>query len=305
MNSFIKKIVGFLFFSLVFYFVMIPLWKNITPVYIQPNLKYQIGSFGHMFSRIQEVKKQKGDVDILFLGSSHSYRGFDPRNFKEKKTFNLGSNSQTPIQTKILLERYLEKVNPRLIIYEVYPGTFSSDGVESSMDLISNDKNDVRSLKMAFQLNNIKTYNTLVYAKYADFFNWNKDFKEPIKKSKDTYISGGFVEMKHLTNTIHKFSNKEWHFKDNQVKAFNECIAFLKKKKIKVILVYAPITKGLYQSYSNNDFVDHFFSQYQLEYYNFNRLTKLNDTLDFYDSHHLNTIGVKKFNKILLNTLKL
>ena len=182
MVNFIKKIFGFLLFSLMFYFLMIPLWKKFTPIYMQPNLKYQVGSFGYMYSRIQEVKKQKGDVDILFLGSSHSYRGFDPRNFKEKKTFNLGSSSQTPIQTKILLERYLEKINPKLIIYEVYPGTFSSDGVESSLDLISNDKNDIRSLQMAFQLNNIKTYNTLVYAKYSDFFDWNKNFIEPIKK---------------------------------------------------------------------------------------------------------------------------
>lgn len=37
----------------------------------------------------------------------------------------------------------------------------------------------------------------------------------------------------------------------------------------------------------------------------FNRLINLNDTLDFYDSHHLNSIGVKKFNKVLLDTLKL
>lgn len=305
MVNFIKKIFGFLLFSLMFYFLMIPLWKKFTPIYMQPNLKYQVGSFGYMYSRIQEVKKQKGDVDILFLGSSHSYRGFDPRNFKEKKTFNLGSSSQTPIQTKILLERYLEKINPKLIIYEVYPGTFSSDGVESSIDLISNDKNDIRSLQMAFQLNNIKTYNTLVYAKYSDFFDWNKNFMEPVKKSNDTYISGGFVEMKYFTNTNHNFTKKEWQFKDNQIKAFNECIAFLKKKKINVILVYAPITRGLYQSYSNNDFVDRFFNQYQLEYYNFNHTIKLNDTLDFYDSHHLNSIGVKKFNKVLLNTLKL
>lgn len=90
------------------------------------NLNYRIGSYGHMFTRINEVKQLDSNVDILFLGSSHSYRGFDPRNFKDKKTFNLGSSSQTPIQTKILLERYLDNINPKTVIYRSLSRDFFS-----------------------------------------------------------------------------------------------------------------------------------------------------------------------------------
>ena len=266
------------------------------------------GSFGHMFTRMNEVKKLDRNVDILFLGSSHSFRGFDPRNFKDKKTFNLGSNLQTPIQTKVLLERYLDKINPKLVIYEVYPYTLSIDGVESSLDLIANDKNDFKSLKMAIELKNIKTFNTLMYAGIAEIFGVYKNFVEPIKRVRrgnQRYILGGFVEREISYYKYADETKKKLKFKEIQLKKFKDCLDLLKRKNIKTILVYAPITSRLYNSYTNNNYVDSTFNSYNLKYYNFNKLIELNDSLDFYDNNHLNQNGVNKFNQKLIETLKL
>ena len=90
-----------------------------------------------MLTRLNEVKNIK-NIDILFLGSSHTYRGFDTRVFKKNgyNSFNLGSSSQSPIQTLTLTKRYLNQLNPKLIVYEVYPTTFTIDGIESSLDII-------------------------------------------------------------------------------------------------------------------------------------------------------------------------
>ena len=40
------------------------------------------------------------NIDVLVLGSSHAYRGFDPRIFKKAgiKLFNFGSSGQTLLQ---------------------------------------------------------------------------------------------------------------------------------------------------------------------------------------------------------------
>ena len=38
-------------------------------------------------------------------------------------------------------------------------------------------------------------------------------------------------------------------------------------------------------------------------YYNFNKIVTLNDSLHFYDSHHLNQNGVEIFNKRLIKIL--
>lgn len=269
------------------------------------NLNYRIGSYGHMFTRINQVKQLDGNVDILFLGSSHSYRSFDPRNCKDKKTFNLGSSSQTPIQTKVLLERYLDNISPKMVVYEVYPGTFSADGVESSLDIIANDINDFKSIKMAFELNNIKTYNTLIYAGFADLLNLNKNFIEPIKKGDDTYVSGGFVEKELKYYKYENLpKNKFWKLNKKQIESFQDNITLIKEKNIKIILVYAPITKSLYNSYSNNNYVDSLMNSYDLPYYNFNELMQLDDSLDFSDAHHLNQNGVNKFNLKLNEILR-
>ena len=42
---------------------------------------------------------------------------------------------------------------------------------------------------------------------------------------------------------------------------------------------------------------------YGLQYYNFNEIIQLDDSLDFYDAHHLNQNGVNKFNAKLKEVL--
>lgn len=306
MNRFLKNVFLFILVVSVAYPFMVFL-SGYLPISkaLKLNLKYRRGSYGHMYTRLNEVKQLDGHVDILFLGSSHSYRGFDPRNFKDKKTFNLGSSSQAPIQTKILLKRYLSKINPKIVIYEVYPGTFVADGVESSLDLIANDNNDFESVKMAFELNNIDTYNTLIYAYFVNILNLNKKFVEPIIKDDDTYISGGFVEKKIKYYKYENISKIDvWKLNKKQIEKFEENIALLEQKKIKIILVYAPITKALYNSFTNNIYIDSLMNSYGLPYYNFNQLMQLDDSLDFNDAHHLNQNGVNKFNSKLNAILK-
>ena len=170
---------------------------NYAPGIFKKNLNYKIGSYGHMFSRIKEIEKNN-NVDILFVGSSHSYRGFDPRIFNEYnyQVFNIGSSSQSPLQEELLLNQYLDKLNPKLVVFEMYPTIFESDGVESGLDMLANNKIDFNSLKMCLAINNIKLYNTFLYGSYKQLRGINKYFVEDIKKDEDTYISGGFVERK-------------------------------------------------------------------------------------------------------------
>ncbi len=277
-------------------------WGNLSPSPFR-NVNYRVGSYGHMFTRLNEVK-QISDVDILFLGSSHAYRGFDPRMFAENnvKTFNLGSSAQTPIQTKLLLERYLEQLNPKLIIYEVFPNTFTSDGVESSLDIIANDKIDRYTLNMALELNHIKTYNTLLFGYFSDLTNLNSKYSEPLEKNNDIYVSGGYVE-KDLS--YYKYvSNQAWSINllEHQLIKFREIEQMIREAGIELILIFAPITSSSYKSYLNLPEFKQSLSNDQ-NYYDFNEILTLDDSLHFYDSHHLNQIGVELFNKKLIEIL--
>jgi hypothetical protein len=272
-------------------------WVNCPPVFIAVR-----------YTRFNEVN-QIENVDILFLGSSHTYRGFDNRIFKEAgySSFNLGSGSQTPQQTKILLDRYLENLNPKIVIFEVYPAVFCSDGVESSLDILANDKNDLNSLWMSIKIKHITVFNTFIYASIRDLFNMDKNVCEPVSKKNDTYISGGFVEKDSTYNSAKKYvkpnANKLWDFDDSHFKKFNDIIKRFETKNTPVILVYSPISKLLYNSYLNNAEFDQRMESYNLPYYNFNINSQFSDSLHFYDQHHLNQKGVIKFNQMILDIL--
>ncbi len=306
MNRFIKSVSLFIPFAIVTYILLICIWGDFSPAFLKKNLNYfQASANGYLLLRIQEAKETK-DVDILFLGSSHAYRGFDNRIFKNAgfRTFNFGSSAQTPIQTEILLKRYLNGLNPKTIIFEVDPGIFSNDGVESAIDLIANDENDENSIKMAFKLNNIKVYNSLIYSLYRAALHSKPEHAEYIKYDSDNYIPGGYVErdlafFKHID-----YGNKEnkWNIKTEQLHSLENAIKLIKKHNIKIIFVRTPITHAFYKTFTNDDFFNKTMMSYG-EYYNFNELIELDDSLHYSDDLHLNQPGVEIFNKKLIELL--
>jgi len=268
-------------------------------------LFYNKGTYGHTYSRLHEVDTIK-NIDLLFIGSSHAYRSFDTRIYDslEIKSFNLGTSSQTPIQTMYLVEKYLDQLNPKYVVFEVYPiTTFELDGVESALDLVSNGDVDLDMIKMIFSVNEWTVYNTFIYAAYRQLFDLDVDFRELISKDNDTYISGGYVEkqIKHYQAELEE--EKHWVMEGQQVRNFECLLKLLIERKIPVLLVQSPITKSRYDSFQNNQELDQIFNSYG-NYLNFNNLMNLDDSLDFYDAHHLNQIGVRKFNALLIEELK-
>ncbi len=192
MTKFIVTLLGFIAFAMVFYIVAL----LTLPSFFKMNLLYKQGSLGYMNSRTKDIRSYN-NVDILFMGSSHAYRGFDNRIFDSAgfTSFNLGSSMQTPIQAQALLEKYVNKLHPKLVVYEVSTIAFINDGVESSLDLIANDPIAWPTVKMAVQVNNIKTYNTLLFGSVRQMFGDYKNFKDAAEYG-DTYITGGYVQRK-------------------------------------------------------------------------------------------------------------
>jgi hypothetical protein len=301
MKRFLLTTLSFLILPLLTYIIIICVWGDISTRFTRKQLYYYpIGAYGHTYSRLKEARNTE-NVDILFVGSSHTYRGFDTRIFKKAgyKTFNLGSSSQTPIQTKVLINRYINNLNPKLVVFEVYQETFISDGVESSLDILANDKNDINSLKMALTIKNKLTYNALIYSFYRQFTKRNTCY-EPKERNSDKYIEGGYVEkdLMYFKDTI-KYNPRILKWNHKQFEAFEDILATLSDKNIKVILVQLPLTTSLNNSYINNDEFDKKMMNYG-KYYNYNKLIKLNDSIDFFDDDHMNQLGVISLNNDFL-----
>ncbi len=306
MKKFLPNLLKFIAFAIPFYVIAICLWSWMMPQFLAKNTRNKLASYGHLYSRAREAENIK-NPDILFLGSSHAYRGFDTRVFAKHgiKAFNLGSSSQSPINTQVFLKQYLDKIQPKFVVYEVYAGTLCTDGVESSLDMLINGKIDKNAVDMSFKVHNLMTYNTLIYGYFRQIFNLNKNITEPEKQGDDFYVkNGGFVETTVAReNTSLDFEKSKWELNDKQIQALKENIEILQQRKIPFILVQTPITKALYNSKTNNKEVDDLLSKLG-KYKNFTGDFNFDDRKDFYDDNHMNQKAVVEFNEKFIEYLK-
>lgn len=296
----IFRFIGFIFASLIMYVVMLCIYGDNYSIN-SGNLLYQ--KRNHTITRFNEIKNNTDEVDILFLGSSHSFRSFDSRVYDSLglKNCSLASQAQTPLQTEMLLKRYLDKVKPKLVVFEVNPHMFSIEGIESSIYLLSADEVDHNALNLVWKQKNIKVFNTFIYSIYNKLFTDDKSGIASISSDYE-YHKGGFLSKKIRLYIPESFENNTYDFKKNQFDSFKNCISILKQNKTPFILIQAPITSTKYFSYSNrNEFDDRMLSYG--DYYNTNNMLVLKDSLDFSDSHHLSMYGVKKFNTFFISEI--
>jgi hypothetical protein len=299
---FLRYCFTFLILTLFVYLGGICIWGEFFPPLLNKNLSYFRFEIGNTYERLAEAKTKK-NIAILFLGSSHAYRTFDTRIYTRLgyDCFNLGTSGQSPLQTLTLLKRY-SQINAKLVIIEVFPFNFESNGAESCVDLLSNDLIDYPAIDEVIKINQLLTYNSLIFCLYKNYIS---PFTKINKKDTtlDCYIKGGFVQRRlSFFNPKEKLKPKNWKLLPQQLLALDEVLAILKRKDIPFILVQSPITHYLYNSYKNNEEIDSVFSK-KGKYINFNVMVNLTDSLHFYDDNHLNQIGVKIFNKALISYL--
>ncbi len=292
----------FTLFSIVFYVVGIIVCGLIFPPKFFENLPYYLSD---TTLRLNDIPKKRS-VKLLFIGSSHAYRGFDPRIFENEgyTCFNLGTSSQTPIQTNYLLKKYLDKLNPQTVIYEVNPEILASDGLESTLDIIANDHLNLESVELALDTKNIKSYNTFIYSYFRQVIGI-KNQTPDISHKGDNYIeNSGYVEKIYFFDTTNVIKEKiDYQIRASQLLAFKSIIEQLKSFSCTIILIQAPVSRREYNQYTTTQKADSIFNSYGT-YYNFNTNRKyLSDSLHFYDSHHLNQKGVIIFNKKVLELL--
>lgn len=308
MFLFFKRVIVFAIAALLGYCIIFLLWSNLIPFQaFKKNLNFKMGSYGSLYNRIKEADTVS-NVDILILGSSHAYRGFDPRIFKEEgiHLFNLGSSNQTPKEAISLLNTYLDRMNPKLVMYEVYPGIFQQDGLESNLDLIANAPLNSAMLKMTLDINHLKAYNALLYRLSLEAFGKYDDFVEPIIKPRDhdTYISGGYVQKDDSYIREQSLNGTyTWNFRNDQWRHLVEIKSMLDTKNIELLMVQSPVDSTYFQSGVNNFEVDNRFNELGM-YVNFNHTMNLHYREDLYDLHHLRQSGVEKFNRLLIQKIK-
>lgn len=301
MRKFLSNIFGFFIFFCLFYIVAIAALGKILPPDLRPNLKYYAQDYGSTYSMLSDLRKVDS-VDILVLGASDAYRGYDPRIFESYgyKLFNLGSSSQTPVQTEILLKKYLNQLKPKIVIYEVSPVCFTLDGIESSMDFILNKVDKNIALKLLLETPDIMLINSFIYSSVADIFYSQEDEKNIFYTEKETYIKNGYVETKLMFNKKNKIDSLKWVPFTWQINGFEQVCKILRENKIKYFLVNANnITdKGFFNIKETNNLFNS-----NGTFIDMGATLSLDDSLHFFDNSHLNQNGVREFNRYFIDSV--
>lgn len=325
MNRFARHIILFLLGLILLYIPAVWLAGRMGG---ELNVTYVPANYGHSGLRLAEADTASSP-QVLFIGSSHCYRTFDTRCYDSAgvSCFNLGSSNQTPRQSLALLQRYLQRWNPQLVVIEVHPDIMENSGDESACDLLSNTRIDAPMLAMALGQRNLRVFNTMVCGALDRLIQGGVPMPlSPIVRvatsAGDTqvmasfhYVGGGFVELPTVCYQPTPIAPKRLQPNIDQLEALAACVQLLEEKGIDCLLVEVPATRQRYASYLNHQDFEHQLADvagkgiHLRGYLNLNDdaylIEHLNDTVTFFDDDHLNQVGVDLFNQYFLSCLSL
>jgi hypothetical protein len=312
------RVIAFTAFAAVMYAVLLAaVPSGLGPRTIR-NLKVPYGHEGHSLSRTQEVAGLQ-HADILFLGSSLAYRGYDTRIFAKLgiTPFNLGSNAQTPVQGEMLLARHLRRLRPSLVVLTLDPSILNNDGVEASLDLLANGPIDAHALAMALRTGHLKTWNTLIHCSAKRCLFGPLDHSEAARIGVNTYVPGGFVEreLELAVPDTGVARNKGKKTKvpqagvgvdhaEMQLAAVRRMIHMLRAEGVDFVIVEPPVSSVRRASYGDHDIFEALMRSLG-PYIDMHDLAGMDDVEHFYDEVHLNQRGVVLFNAALIEQLRI
>jgi hypothetical protein len=239
--------------------------------------------------------------DAIIIGSSRAYRGYDPAVFAEHgyRMFNLGSTSQSPLNSYFLIKHYLNSRNAPLLIFDVYEGTFAGTGLESTSDLAQNLPNDAAALEMAWALRDLRGLNLI-----------SLRFTQPNASSyySDPHYKGlGFSSRSDsLKEHMQPQLDETLHLPSRQKHFFEACVRLCQERGIQMVVSshYAREGTNAKRHGILVSYVDSALAGTGIPYIDLTLATGIDDLDHFEDDSHLNSAGARIFTGHLVDSLE-
>lgn len=257
---------------------------------------------GDTYRKFREFNPET-KYDLIVLGSSHAYNAYNPQIFKESglKIFNLGTSGQSLQNTLVIAENYLTS-HKNTVVVDLYPGTFMTDGLESTSDLIIN----LPDWKTAFEIS--KTYPDIRVINMFTLRFFYQIAGNSQTVFRDTrYNEGGFIAIRDSVKTQLNYSGflKEYKPFPGAYKNLEKLILYCKNKGIKIILSSHPapreLERGKYLAFKAT--LEELSKKHEISYLNLSFDHRLDSKNHFYDLHHLNKAGASIFSKMFIEKL--
>ena len=249
--------------------------------------------------------KNYPQVDVMVLGSSHAYKGVDPRIFEENRirVFNMGSGMQTPEISYTLLNRYVDSLQPGLVLYSANPEVFDNAQIWSLMDVLSNMPPNWPVVKRALASADIRVINVLIFSLYQHLTGQATQVVEPPVMEDDTYVKAGYVERKYGRYSAKTtFDPFHLNFSSRQIRYYQKMCDLLHQRHIPLVVFQSPIPAAKRKQCDNLDEFNALICQEDCNYLDYNQRCNFPDTL-FYDVSHLNQDGIRLMNTDIIQTI--
>lgn len=262
------------------------------------------------------LDKHSSEIEVLVLGSSHSFFGIDPIYFK-KNTFNASHISQSLDFDNAILCKYKDRLNKletiilpisyfslwsklengseswRVKNYQIYYH-LNSKSLKSKLELF-NGKN-TSSLKRVYEYYKSKTNDITV-----NQFGWGTTYSSV--NNNDLIETGLTASKRHTKKEIDSGTNKKIF--DSNINYISQIIDFCYKNGVNLIFITIPTHQAYFTQLDKHQLSTMINTVKSLTQKNshINYLNWLNhpdfQDVDFYDADHLNEIGAEKLSVIL------
>lgn len=301
MITILKRICFFVLTITIGYWIVILAISNIKykkyPLIIYTS-NYYPSKGGHTFQALSEYNPNK-NYDLIFIGSSHAYRSFDPRIFDKYNisSFNLGTSGQSIESSYLILKNIIDKKNVKTILLEINRQELSgsSEANESSFDITLN----APTYKIGFDyLKTLFDWRFVNLLHYKYFTSWHT-----VVYKDTTYLERGFSLNQDTAKEVSFSFNEAKPVSKNKLNVLENIISLAQENNIQIILTSQPMPKNYSKSQHSElvKFLDPLLQKYSVNYYDYTFDIHFKTNEHFYDYGHLNQAGVEIYDSLLLN----
>ena len=251
---------------------------------------------GQEMQMLRDLTSNQTKYDAIVLGSSHAYRGYDPRIFEEAGTtlFNAGTSAQNAKGSFVLYNEYLRN-RTDFFILDIYDPVFELEGTESNMRLIQNVPTNTAAFALVKQEVKMYTLNALA-VRLASL-----NVKDEAPNA--DYIKNGFCEKKGILYAVEPLSDSVFDANEEMFLAFESMIKQMQSDGKRIVLCSHPLP----QSPGLRNYHEKFLSRFTplieclgVPYIDLTYYTEGFGVNEFADLSHLNQQGVELYNSLLL-----
>lgn len=262
-------------------------------------------------------KLEKGDVDVLVLGSSHAFVDVDPQMLLEEygiSAYNLCGSMQPMWNTYYYFKEALKYQSPKLVVLDVYrlveafPYSKESKIVKNTygMKISRNKYESVKASLPEEDMSDIWRHMVefpSYHSRYVDLK--AEDFNRSLVIGENYRGAHPLTEVAAMERPELSHVTERMEIEPKTMAYFEKILALAKEQDIQVLLINAP-----YIVQEDDKKVFHTLEEYltsqtlydNVSYVDFNEMydeMEIDFAMDFADYNHLNVNGLPKFNRAL------